>query len=62
MSINAFSAGKARFGTTKTNVTYSAGKSGNITGAKPTRSAGMNSGTNVKGDPKGAPVMGKGKK
>lgn len=62
MSINAFSAGKARFGTTKTNVSYSAGKSANMSGAKPMRSAGLNSGANVKGDPKGAPVMGKGKK
>ena len=62
MSINAFSAGKAKFGTTKTNVTYSAGQSKNMTGAKTCNSYGKDSGANVKGDPKGAPVMGKGKK
>ena len=62
MSINAFSAGKAKYGTSKTNVSYSAGKQANATGAKPMRSAGLKTGTNTKGDPKGAPCMGMGKK
>lgn len=62
MSINAFSAGKAKFGATKTNVSYSAGKSANMTGAKPTNKSGLHTGANVHGDPKGNPVMGKGKK
>ncbi len=62
MSLNAFSAGKAKYGASKTNISYSAGKQANMTGAKPTNKSGMNTGTNTKGDPKGAPVMGQGKK
>ena len=62
MSINAFSAGKKTFGNTKTNIGYNSGKMANMSGAKPTASSGMKTGTRVQGDPKGAPVQGMGKK
>lgn len=45
----------------KHSVSHSMGKGANSTGAKVTAAAGKNSGKMRSGDPKGAPVMGKGK-